>query len=162
MQKRTEIASLKEYAQEQFLHEKLAYNYRMTNIQAAIGIPQVKKLDGFVKQRRAIAKAYQEGLGDNASITIPQTTQGAEHVYWMYPLLLPDDKTQLSIVKTLLQQGIDIRPFFYPLHLQPFYGSQAKLPISEGLFRKGILLPTNTDLTQEDITKICEVIQKAL
>lgn len=160
--KRSEIKDPKEYAQEQFHHTKLAFNYRMTNLQAAVGIPQVQRLDDTIKRKRQIGKLYEERLGGHPPITLVEQKKGIRGVYWMFPVILPDERTQLRVVKALCKESIDLRSFFYPLHLHEFYRSDSSLPVSENLFRRSVLLPTDLDLTPQDIERICNIITGAL
>ncbi len=148
-----------------FHHEKIGFNYRMTNLQAAIGVAQMDKIEKFIDIRRKNAKIYGSLLKDIEGITLPPEMPWAKNVYWMYTILIEKlfGLDRDNLIKLLKEMGIDTRPTFYPVHLQPIYqqlfGSQ-KLPVAEELSIKGINLPSGNTLTKEQIEFVCESIKQ--
>jgi len=110
-----------------YWHETIGFNYRMTNLQAAVGVAQLKKLDEFVEKKRRIAKWYAEGLKDLAEkglITLHPEMEWAKCVYWMYSILV-EEKAGVNrdeLMRKLKENGIETRPFFVPMHILPMYG----------------------------------------
>lgn len=153
--------------QKKYWHGLVGFNYRMTNLQATIGVAQVKKLDNFIRKKRKIAKWYKEGLKDLAQkglISLHPEMPWAKCIYWMYSILV-ENKAKISrdkLMEKLEKNGIETRPLFYPLHLLPPYGNKEKFPVAEELSRKGINLPSSTKLSKKDANLILEKIKEEL
>ncbi len=153
-----------------FVHTELGWNYRMSNIQAAIGVAQLERLDEFVTKKRFIGNLYNELLGDVPFITLPvKYTSYSENIYWVYTILL-DNNAPISAeeVCVLLQkEGIGTRPFFYPLHLQPVFSDyeffkSKDFPVSEILYDNGFYIPSGLNLTVKQITRVADSLRKIL
>lgn len=148
-----------------FWHEYLGFNYRLTNLQAAIGLAQMERFDELVKTRIRNAKHYNSLLKDVGGITLPPEAKGVKNVYWMYSILIEDDfgLTRDGLRKYLAQRGIETRTFFVPIHLQPIYFKKYKqrFPVAEELCRKGLYLPSGATLTKKDIEYVVECIKSA-
>ncbi|NQE05711.1 Aspartate aminotransferase [ANME-1 cluster archaeon GoMg1] len=150
-----------------YWYDVIGFNYRMTNLQAAVGVAQLKKLDEFVEKKRKIAKRYSEELKDleeKELITLHPEMPWAKCVYWMYCILI-EDKFGMSrdeLMKRLEENGIDTRPFFYPVHVMPPYKNNEGYPVAEEISRKGINLPSGVSLKEEEIKFICNEIKKEL
>ena len=148
-----------------FWHKCLGYNYRMTNLQAAIGLAQVERFKMLVEARIRNAKYYNLLLNDIKGIRFPPQAKGIKSVYWMYSILIDDDfgLTRDKLRMYLAQRGIETRTFFIPLHLQPIYfkESNERLPVAEELCRKGIYFPSAATLTTKDIEYIVDCIKSA-
>lgn len=148
-----------------YWHEVIGFNYRMTNLQAALGVAQLGKLDKFIAMKRQLAEWYKESLGELSSQGVVQLSPEmpwARSVYWMYSMLL-DDRFGLSrdeLIERLRERGIETRPFFYPVHSMPMYQSKEKFPVAEELSRKGINLPSSVNLTPEQVRYIAETIKE--
>jgi perosamine synthetase len=142
--------------QKRYWHEVIGFNYRITNLQAAIGVAQLSKIDRFIKKKRKNAQTYNEFLKNNDRIVLPPEMPWAKNVYWMYSILIKDnfglDRNRL--LEKLAQSGIDNRPFFYPLHTMPPYKENTLYPIAEELSAKGLNLPSSVKLSKNDIRKI--------
>lgn len=134
------------------------YNYRMTNIEAAIGLAQLENVESHVAAHRKVAGWYEEFLADIPDYLTPQKqTADAESVWWMYSVLLTE-KSAISrdaLIEALAVDGIETRPLFYPMHIMPpFYDANAACPVSEDISARGINLPTHALLTREDVKYI--------
>ena len=149
-----------------YWHDIIGYNYRLTNIQAAIGVAQLENIDKFIETRRKNAKQYNQLLQDINGITIQKEEKYAKHVYWMYSMML-NEKSKISRAELMLKlkdAGIETREFFNPLHIMPPYKQFAveKYPISDAISQKGINLPSSSKLSKDDIDYICETIKEIL
>ena len=150
-----------------YWYDVIGFNYRMTNLQAAVGVAQLKKLDEFVEKKRQIARCYSEELKDlekRKLIKLHPEMHWAKCVYWMYCILV-EDKFGVSrddLMKRLEEKGIETRPFFYPMHVMPPYKNNERFPAAEEISRKGINLPSAVclSLKGEEIKFICEMINK--
>jgi len=139
-----------------YWHDVIGFNYRMTNIQAAIGLAQLKKLPRFLSQKRQIAMWYKEELRElieNGKIVPHPEMRWAKCVYWMYSILIIDSKINRSeLIRNLETNGIETRPFFYPVHeMPPYCGEAVQLKVAERLSRRGLNLPTSVKLGKEEI-----------
>jgi len=145
-----------------YWHETLGFNYRMTNLQAAIGAAQIKKIDNFVQRKREIARTYNKLLKNIEGITTPPEMPWAKNVYWMYSILIEDSfrVARDDLAMELGKKGVETRPFFYPIHTMPPYKRNEKFPVAEELARKGINLPSSVKLKKEEIEKIVEFINE--
>lgn len=145
--------------QKKYWHDRLGFNYRMTNLQAAIGVAQVDKLPGLVEKKRQIAAWYHQALADLAArglLTRHPEASWAKSVYWMYSILLtahfphPRD----AVIARLADAGVETRPFFYPIHTFPWYHPEATFPVAEALSRTGINLPSSANLTEREVQTV--------
>ncbi|MEW5959247.1 MAG: DegT/DnrJ/EryC1/StrS family aminotransferase, partial [Chloroflexota bacterium] len=137
------------YADNPYWHPEMAYNYRMTNIQAAIGLAQLERIDEMIAIRRRNAAHYQRRLAEAPGLTLPPHKAWAENVYWMYSVIVEDEfgLGRDEVQTRLRAAGIDTRPFFYPVHTLPMYHTGQSLPIAEELGRRGLNLPSGATLT---------------
>lgn len=150
-----------------YWHDVVGFNYRMTNLQAAVGVAQLKKLKEFIERKRKIAKWYEKELRDLAEkglITLPPEMDWAKCVYWMYCILVEDDASisRDTLMKKLEEKGIETRPFFYPMHVLPIYKNYEKFPIAEEIARKGINLPSSVYLADNNCQAVNEVVDLLL
>lgn len=146
-----------------YWHNVIGFNYRITNLQAAVGVAQTKKIDYFIGQKRKIAKWYNQGLENlekKGLIDLHPEESWAKCVYWMYSILIKDKggKTRNKLIEKLKKTGIDTRPFFYPIHILPPYKNNQKLPIAEKLSKTGINLPSAVTLTEKDVKIVTRTI----
>ena len=148
------------YSDNPYWHPEVAYNYRMTNIQAAIGLAQLERIDKMIAIRRRNAAHYNRRLAEVTGLTLPPEADWAKNVYWMYSVLVEDDfgPTRDDLQAKLRQAGIETRPFFYPVHTLPMYNTSQSLPVAEDLARRGINLPSGATLTPEQIDYVCDTI----
>lgn len=150
-----------------FWHKFIGFNYRMTNLQAAVGLAQTEQLDTFVTLRRRNAAEYTRRLQSIPGITTPPEAPWAKNVYWMYGILVNEQEYGLSrdqLRKVLAEHGIETRTFFIPMHCQPVYWEMFKgqrYPVAERLCRDGFYLPSATSLSIQEIDFVAEVIREA-
>ena len=147
---------------QRFVHDHLGWNYRMTNMQAALGLAQLEQLDKFVEKKRIMGKTYTKLLEDVGGVKLPQTkTDYAENIFWVYGIIL--DKAisfgAKEVMKKLGEEGIGTRPFFYPMHLQPVLTNKGffkneKFPVAEHLAERGFYLPSGLSLKGDEIRKV--------
>jgi perosamine synthetase len=148
-----------------FYHEALGFGYRMSGLQAALGLAQLEHISEFVSIRRDNARLYNSLLSEVEGITLPPEASWAKNVYWMYSVLIQDDfgMSRDALMKKLELDGIETRTFFYPIHVQPVYARQYQgesFPVADELSRRGINLPSGNNLKADDIMYICECIKK--
>ena len=143
-----------------YWHYVIGYNYRMTNLQAAVGAAQIGKLDEFIRIRRRIAEVYHSLLKNIKAVVLPPEMPWAKHVYWMYPILIEDEfgLTKDELIERMSELGIETKPFFYPLHSMPPYNEGESFPVAEELSRKGICLPCSVKLSEQDIESVAQAI----
>ncbi len=145
-----------------YYHEIIGFNYRMTNVQAAIGCAQLERINEFIIKKRNIAKLFNKYLSQIPGITPPPGKSWAKSVYWMYSILIdqPFFKSRDQLVNIMAKEGIETRPFFYPLHTLPPYKEIGNYPISNYLSLHGINLPSSVTINKADILKIIGVLKK--
>jgi len=146
-----------------YWHDHLGFNYRMTNLQAAIGVAQLERIDEILKTKIALAQRYKNLLKDVPGVIQPPDVPGIKNVYWMYSIRL-DEKfgmTAEALQKVLRENEIDSRPFFIPVHELPMYEEKGAYPVSTELSKTGLSLPSSPKLTHEDIDRITSVVRKA-
>lgn len=144
-----------------YWHPVIGYNYRMTNLQAALGVAQMERVEKFIEKKRWIAQTYNRYLGKVPGLVLPPAMEWARPVYWMYSVLVTDEfgLSRDGLMSHLRAQHIDSRPFFYPIHTMPPYWSEAAFPVAEKLSREGINLPSAVTLTEPDIQRVAEAMQ---
>jgi len=157
------MAWLRDHAmskERRYWHTEVGFNYRLTNIQAAIGLGQLERIDEILAQKRRVARLYSERLAEVEGLTLPPTAPWAENVYWMYSVLIQDSfgLSRDEVMAGLRRQGVDSRPFFHPLHTLPPYERGERLPVSEDVAARGINLPSSPSLTEEQVDFICQAL----
>jgi perosamine synthetase len=143
-----------------YWHSEIGYNYRMTNVQAALGVAQLERIDEFIATRVRNAQRYNERLACLPGVTCPACADWAENVYWMYTILVGDDygMERDVLMARLRERGIETRPFFHPLHRLPMYDRGLHLPVAEEIACRGINLPSSSALTPADVDAVCDVL----
>lgn len=153
-----------------FVHERLGWNLRMTNLQAALGLAQLERLEAFVQRKRRMGKRYNELLANLPGVQLPlAATDYAANIYWVYGLVLNDelDMDAEAVISRLTAKGIGTRPFFCPMHMQPvlqrmglFAGEQ--YPVAERLYRQGFYIPSGMALTDQQIEEVAQALREVL
>jgi perosamine synthetase len=149
-----------------FWHEHLGFNYRMTSLQAAVGLAQTERLEAFVETRRANAARYTARLGRVPGLTLPVERPWARNVYWMYGIVVEDGfgLSRDELRRRLARRGIETRTFFIPVHLQPIYHPQfqsQRYPVADDLCLRGMYLPSGATLTASEVSYVCDAIEEA-
>lgn len=153
-----------------YMHDKISDNYRFTNLQAAVGLAQLERLNEFVEIKREMGRYYTQELQDVDGIRLPiARTDYAENIYWVYGILLNDDikVDNRQMQKLLAEEGIGTRTFFWCMHEQPVYKEQGlfaneKYPNAEYLARKGFYIPSGLALTKEQMKQVVITVKKVL
>jgi perosamine synthetase len=150
-----------------FVHDRLGWNLRMTNLQAALGLAQLERLDEFVARKRAMGRRYSELLSGIEGLQLPLSrVDFAENIYWVYGLVIDESRgvDAETAIQKLAEKGIGCRPFFYPMHQQPvlrrmglFEGES--YPVSERLYRQGFYIPSGLALTAEQMGRVAEAVR---
>ena len=142
----------------EYWHDVIGYNYRMTNICAAIGLAQLEQADKFISKKRALVDMYREGL-DKLPLKIHAEKKDCFHTYWMINILLEDAQYRDSLRSYLSEKGCETRPLFYPVHTMPMYSEKfQRHPVAEDIGWRGITLPSWPGLGQTKVQKISTYI----
>jgi perosamine synthetase len=152
-----------------FYHTELGYNFRLTNLQAALGLAQLERFDGIVSKKRWMGQAYTERLKDIPVLQLPVEEEWAKQVYWMYGLVL-DESTHMDAVafaQKLQALGVQTRPFFLGMHEQPVFLERGLFQgehylVAERIARQGLYLPSGLALTEAQLEKSCEAVRNVL
>lgn len=152
-----------------FLHTELGHQFRMTNMQAAVGVNQVKRIESIVERKRAIAAEYTARLGDLPGVQLPMEENWGRSVFWVYPLLLADDHRldAVSFAAAMKAEGVETRPFFLGMHEQPVFHDMGLFrgetyPVTERIARKGLYIPSGLAITSEQMDHVCAAVRKIL
>jgi perosamine synthetase len=153
-----------------FVHEELGYNFRISNLQAAVGVAQLERLDEFVAIKRSMGKRYTELLSGCTALELPLTGTGyADNIYWVYGIVLNDNLNYDAdaIMERLAKLGVGTRPFFWPMHEQPVlkrmgFCEGVAYPVAERLARRGFYIPSGLALTMEQIEEVSALVRGAV
>lgn len=157
-------------AKKRFVHEEIGWNYRITNLQAALGLAQLERLDEFVARKRRMGRRYTELFSSLASCRLPlPSTHYAKNIYWVYGLVLNDEipfDAEVAM-KRLAGRGIGTRPFFWSMHEQPVFQRMGlfkgeSYPVAERLARRGFYIPSGLALTDEQMDEVAAVVRSVL
>jgi perosamine synthetase len=147
----------------------LGYNFRLTNIQAAIGVAQVERMDDILTRKRRMGTLYNEGLGGIAGLQLPVQKDWARINYWMYAVVLDEARSidSSTLAEALKQKGVETRPFFLGMHEQPAFHDMGlfkgqKLPVTERLYRQGLYLPSGLAITEGQIAEVIGAVKEVL
>ena len=149
-----------------FIHHELGWNYRMTNMQAALGLAQLEKIDEHIEKKRHIGNLYQQGLSKLSGYHLPLSkTDYADNIYWVYALVADTEQKCLDTVEKLTAQRIGTRPFFWCMHEQPVFLKMGffkneKYPVAEKLARNGFYLPSGLGLTDDQVGSVVDAMLK--
>jgi len=154
---------------DKFVHEVAGFNYRMSNLHAAIGVAQMDRLDAIVARKRAVARAYGTRLAGLPGLQLPVEHPWAFSTSWMYGVVLADGVPDRDVVRgALAAAGIETRAYFHPLHLQPVFqrrgigDAAGTRPVAERLGRQGLYLPSSPTLSEADIDEVCRALVGAI
>jgi perosamine synthetase len=156
-----------------FVHTVMGFNYRLSNIQAAIGLAQMEKVEEKVARKRWINQTYSEILAGSMCFDLPYEAPGAKNVYWMYGIVLKEPEVGRDLLmERLLKKGVETRAFFCPMHLQPVFREktgrvphpsfEGEYPVSERLWNYGLYLPSGLSLDRGQIESVCNSLLECL
>ena len=146
----------------QYWHDVIGYNYRMSNICAAIGLAQLERADALLARKREIARLYREGL-DGLPVAFHVEAPDVRHSFWMCSILVDDPAKRDPLREALKNAGIETRPLFYPIHTMPMYSEKfQRHPVSESLGWRGINLPSWPGLSDKQVRFICEMVTRSI
>lgn len=155
--------------EKRFEHHELGYNFRMTNLQAAVGVAQMERVDELVERKVWQGEEYRRRLRDIEGIKLQTVKDWAKPVYWVNGLVLDDDVSMdaVQLARRLGEKGVQTRPFFWPMHEQPVFHAMGLFkdetyPVSERLARRGLYLPSGMVLTEEQIDTVCASVADCL
>lgn len=153
--------------QRRYWHPIIGYNYRMTNVAAAIGLAQLERIEDLLGRRREIAAWYRHELAGVPGLSWQADTEWARHAWWMVTPLMDLDSPAVreDIIPQLARRGVEARPVVYPVHEQPPYAPDVageRFPVAERVARRGINLPTWVGLTRDDVRYVCEGLLDSL
>jgi perosamine synthetase len=151
-----------------FIHDEIGWNFRMTNMQAAIGLAQLERLDEFVARKRRMFERYSQMLSDISCLQLPlKCTEYAMNINWVYGVIIADDVAfdAAEAMKRLGQKGIGTRPFFWPIHEQPVYLKEGlfkdeRYPNAERIARRGFYLPSGLTLTDSQLERVSDAVHE--
>jgi len=147
-----------------FVHNEIGWNYRMTNLQAALGVAQLENIDFHVERKRQIGELYFRRLSGISKLQLPEkSTSFAENIYWIFGLVADSEIIGVNIVNKLSKLGIGTRPFFWCMHEQPVFNEMGffrdeKYPIAERIARNGFYLPSGLGLSDHDINFVSDTL----
>jgi len=157
------------FTQPRFRHEILGFNFRMTGMQAAMGVAQVKRIEGVIAGKRRLAAAYNRALVGLSWLQLPAELEWARNVYWMYSVVLRPESglRRAEVVKALQSSGVETRTFFCPMNAQPALQKlsgfrEVPCPVADGLWERGFYLPSSTNLTDADVAHIARAFEDAV
>jgi perosamine synthetase len=153
-----------------FVHERLGWNLRMTNLQAALGVAQLERIDEFAARKRAMGQRYSELLSGMTGVQLPLAkTDYAANIYWVYGLVLGDEVgfDAAEAIKKLSARGIGCRPFFCPMNEQPVLKERGlfageSYPVAERLYRNGFYIPSGLALTEAQMVRVAQAVREIL
>jgi perosamine synthetase len=145
----------------------IGFNYRMTNVAAAIGVAQMERIDWHLERRRTVARWYRARLEGVPGLTFSPEAEWARNAYWMSCVVLGDGvaSTRDDVAERLAESGVETRPFFYPMHTLPPYRElvgDATFPVAERLASRGLNLPSSALLEENDVAYVCDALVRSL
>jgi perosamine synthetase len=143
-----------------YWHEQIGYNYRMTNLQAALGVAQLERIEYLSRRRREIMAWYHEGLGGEPGFRLNRQAEGTLNAYWMVCLEVEglNETRRAALMSKLRERQVDSRPYFYPISDMPMY-TKADTPVAHRISPVGMNLPSFVDLTREEVEYVCEQVR---
>lgn len=153
-----------------FVHEELGWNFRMSNLQAAMGVAQLERLDEFVVRKRHMGQLYTSLLSNITGLQLPlPKTDYATNIYWVYGIVLKDNLSfdAKEIMHRLGQHKIGTRPFFWPMHEQPIFQKMGffedvSCPVAEKIARRGFYIPSGLALTDEQMEQVANTLKEVI
>ena len=149
--------------EKRYWHTEIGYNYRMTNLQAALGVAQLERIGELIRRKKEIFEIYKKYLSNNTRIKLNYTANWAKNVYWMVCVEINDfaEIDRNNLIRKLKENGIDSRPYFYPMSDMPMY-KKVNTPITHKVYIRGINLPSYFEMADSDIEYICKIINQLI
>lgn len=144
-----------------YWHDEVGFNYRMTNICAAIGLGQIERLDSILERKREIARLYRQELR-NLDVSFQEVPESVISSEWLVSLLLPREVDRDNVMARMSEDGVDTRPVFYCAHHMPMYLTGASHPVAESISERGISLPSFPGLTDAQVVRVARSLEAAL
>jgi perosamine synthetase len=155
--------------QRRFYHEELGFNFRMTNMQAALGVAQLERMDEIVKKKRWMGQEYTRQLQGVPGLQLPVEESWARSVYWMYSIVLSEETgiNAEGFAKQLAKRGVQTRPFFLGMHEQPVFRKRGlfrdeSYPVAERIARQGLYLPSGLALTEQQLEQTVQAVREVM
>ena len=152
-------------AETRFIHKGVGFQFRMSNLQAAVGVAQLEHIDEAIAQKIWIADRYGERLAAVRGLVLPPRSDWARNVFWVYGVLVTEEfgVTRVELARVLAEQGIETRTFFYPAHRQVMFADQPHppMPWSDRLWEQGLYLPSYIGMTEDTIERVVNAIVEA-
>ncbi|MDY0383101.1 DegT/DnrJ/EryC1/StrS family aminotransferase [Trichlorobacter sp.] len=152
-----------------FYHESLGYNYRMTNLQAAMGVGQLERLHDTIDRKRDIAHAYNASFAEIPAVQLPVEMPWAHAVYWVYGIVLTDERSEdaVRVMALMRERGVETRPFFLGMHEQPVFNRMGlfcdeRYPVAERLARRGVYIPNGLTMTAGQLSLVADAVKECL
>jgi len=151
----------------EYVHNAIGFNYRLTNLQAAVGCAQMECLDSYISAKRSLAARYEAGLSDLRGIRLPRQAPWAFSTYWLYTVLVREERTGLSsrtLMRRLRDLGVESRPLWHPLHTLPPHRDAFAYRIEEAdrLYREALSLPSSVALSEDEQNRVIEAVRTVL
>jgi dTDP-4-amino-4,6-dideoxygalactose transaminase len=150
-----------------YMHDEVGYNYRLTNLAAALGVSQLERLESFIQRKREIAKRYNDAFRELPGVSLPPCPPWSEPTYWLYSILVdgkPAGIDRPDLQASLRAAGIETRSLWVPAHRMPFYKDATCLggAVGDALFRNGLSLPCSTSLMPADQDRVISAVKDAV
>lgn len=152
-----------------FYHEELGFNFRLTNLQAALGLAQIQRMEEIVTRKRWMGQEYNRRLKAIEGLQLQAEETWARSVYWMYGVVFSEEigMNARQFAGRLREHGVDTRPFFLGMHEQPVFHQRGlfvneRYPVAEHLARQGLYLPSGLALTEEQLARVCDAVHEVL
>ena len=157
-------------AKKRFIHEEIGWNFRFTNLQAALGLAQLETLEAHIRRKRAMGAKYAELLKDIPGIQLPcPITNYADNIYWVFGIVLGDSYPfdADEVARRLAARKIGTRPFFWPMHEQPVFQKKGLFngvccPVAERIARRGFYVPSGLALTEQEMELVAADLKEVL
>lgn len=151
----------------EYIHGAIGYNYRLTNLLAAMGCAQMEQLDAFVATKRRIARRYLDSLAGLPGVRLPEEAEWASSTFWMFTMLIDEKEAAVDsreLLRRLAAESVQTRPLWQPMHLSPAHNAagSAPCPVAEQLYRQAISLPCSVGLTEAAQTRVIDALLRIL
>lgn len=156
------------FTKPRFRHEVLGFNFRMTGLQAALGLSQLRRIDAIIERKREVARWYTERLSGVPGVQLPVEPAGTLHVHWMYAIVIHPEfgLSRDELAEHLHREGVETRTFFCPMSRQPCLDGPELMrpvpcPVADELWERGLYLPSSTRLTEDQVARVCDLLRAA-